>query len=147
MKNLLQGFVSFYKDAVGPFSMHNSNVIQRRKKNNKETFYWLNNFFQAADEGRKRANALPPLPMEREPTFHRTPRGFVSLQNPDEVHHYLFYQTKYICGWFYFYNIHIWWNHFFYLDYTVSYMYFSLMVLFSIHYLFYADVNKFICSY
>lgn len=42
-------------------------------------------FFQAADEGRKRANALPPLPMEREPTFHRTPRGFVSLQNPDEA--------------------------------------------------------------
>lgn len=52
-------------------------------------------FFQAADEGRKRANALPPLPMEREPTFHRTPRGFVSLQNPDEVHHYLFYQTNF----------------------------------------------------
>ncbi|XP_052705223.1 uncharacterized protein LOC128180999 isoform X4 [Crassostrea angulata] len=40
---------------------------------------------KAADEGRKRANALPPLPMEREPTFHRTPRGFVSLQNPDEA--------------------------------------------------------------
>jgi hypothetical protein len=42
-------------------------------------------YLQAADEGRKRANALPPLPMEREPTFHRPPRGFISLQNPEEV--------------------------------------------------------------
>lgn len=114
MKNILQGFVSFYKEAVGPFFMHNDNLIQRRKKNKKLKKHFIDwtIFFQAADEGRKRANALPPLPMEREPTFHRTPRGFVSLQNPDEVHYYLFYQTKYICGWFYFYNKHVWWNYF-----------------------------------
>nr|XP_022332826.1 uncharacterized protein LOC111130267 isoform X3 [Crassostrea virginica] len=45
----------------------------------------ISSLIKAADEGRKRATALPPLPLEREPTFHRSPRGLVSLQHPEEA--------------------------------------------------------------
>ena len=40
--------------------------------------------FQAAEDGRKRATALPPL--EREPTFHRKPKYFNQYEgNTQEV--------------------------------------------------------------
>ncbi|XP_033751620.1 uncharacterized protein LOC117335608 isoform X2 [Pecten maximus] len=41
---------------------------------------------KAASDGRKKATVLPPLPIEREPTFQRQPRTLQSLQgNPDEA--------------------------------------------------------------
>lgn len=45
MKNLLQGFLSFYKDAVGPFSMHNDNVIQRKKTTEMKKHFFDCTFF------------------------------------------------------------------------------------------------------
>ncbi|XP_060086455.1 NACHT and WD repeat domain-containing protein 2-like [Ylistrum balloti] len=41
---------------------------------------------QAASDGRKKATVLPPLPIEREPTFQRQPRTLQTLQgNPEEA--------------------------------------------------------------
>ncbi|XP_048730738.1 uncharacterized protein LOC125647914 isoform X3 [Ostrea edulis] len=66
-------------------SRQTSSFKDARGKLIKDTNTRVRALIKAADEGRKRANALPPLPMEREPTFHRPPRGFVSLQNPEEA--------------------------------------------------------------
>ncbi|XP_061189276.1 uncharacterized protein LOC133197318 [Saccostrea echinata] len=72
-------------ESPGSKSRQTLNFKDARNRMFRDTNSRVKALIKAADDGRKRSNALPPLPAEREPTFHRTPRGFVSLQKPEEA--------------------------------------------------------------